>query len=278
NPISVRDEYGGKVVKCPKCKKPMQLPRAGERQVVGANATGAVSRPAKKHNPLLDLLDEAGVESSPTGPVCDNCAAPMHPTAVVCIECGYNQATGQQLETAIVIDESQLANASDLTDAEKLMARAEQSLDESRYTAEGEDFGDGSESVFVAIFAAIALMAVVGFGLFLVLSMDWILETANITAPEISLVMSLVMYMGCAAWISFIAFRASSTHGIISISTFGIYAIIFAFTQGKSLVLPAVIMLVSLVILLVSYLVVTFSGGGGDEFAFVTSTVAPILV
>jgi hypothetical protein len=263
NPISVRDELGGKLVKCPKCKQPMKIPNKGEKPAAvpakrpPSSVAAVVPTQPKRHNPLLDLLDEAGVESTPLGPVCDSCAAPMHPTAVICIECGYNMATGRRMETAVLIDGDEDIDAG-MTDGEKLLARAEKALDETPLSADGEDFGDGSDSMLVALLAVIGLMVFVGAGVFLVLSMDWILAMTGITPPQISMIMSVVMYVACGAWISFVGFKVSSIQGMSCLLSLGLYCPIFGFMQGKGLLIPSIVMIASVLIGIISYFAAMF--------------------
>ena len=120
--FKAKDELAGKRVKCPKCAQPMVIQQTGlvpaQRQVAQRPASQAetslsVSRPVG-HNPLLDLLDEAGVESVPKGPICPNCGADMEPNAVICVECGFNIATGLKLETEEYAEEENESSESDL--------------------------------------------------------------------------------------------------------------------------------------------------------------------
>ena len=48
-------------VKCPKCKELMQVPAKPAQPLTTRKSSAAVAT-AAAHNPLLDLLDEAGVE------------------------------------------------------------------------------------------------------------------------------------------------------------------------------------------------------------------------
>jgi DNA-directed RNA polymerase subunit M/transcription elongation factor TFIIS len=266
NPITVRDEFGGKKVKCPKCSTSMQIPMAN-------SATAAVSRAApvaagtsgKRYNPLLDLLDEAGVESRPSGPCCDNCGAAMSPTAIICIECGFNMATRQKLETTVLISEDDRKNTSDMTDAERLLAKAEKDIAQTPVTSEGEDFGDDpADSTLVMFIAGGAALVLIAVGLFFILAMETILEFTGLSTPMISLIISCCMWAGCATWITIIAFRVAAPHGFGCLLSLGLYCPIFGFMQGKTLLIPAIMMIASVLIGLLSYAIWANSV---DEFA-----------
>ena len=91
--------------------------------------------------------------------------------------------------------------------------------------------------------------------------MDWLVETFELTSHGISLTMSIVMGIGCIAWISTIAFLMDKKQGIICLCTVGLYCIVFGFMQGKSLLIPTIGLLGSMLIGLISYTVGVFSTG-----------------
>ena len=115
-----------------------------------------------------------------------------------------------------------------------------------------QDFGDGGESFVIAGVAGIILAVLVVVGVIIILSMDKISEYVN--SGAISCIASGGMWLGMMFWLSTIAFKANSSHGIACLASLGLYCPIFGFMQGKSLFLPSIIMLVSLVV------------GGGSAF------------
>lgn len=228
--------------------------RAPSARTAAAKATagaGAGLQPAPKFNPLLDLLDEAGVKSKARGPACPNCATEMSPTAVICVQCGYNVATGERLQTHVLLHEDDLAMEG-MTDAEKILAKAEKEIDQMPVSSFGQDFGEGNESYLIAIIAFTALMLFVGAGVIVMMTMDRITEWIK---PEtISLTASLILTIGCMTYVTIVAFIANPTQGILCVCTAGLYCIFFAFAQGKSLIVAAIVIIGSILIGIVSLL------------------------
>ncbi|MCH2181320.1 MAG: hypothetical protein MK108_04875 [Mariniblastus sp.] len=244
-------------MKCPKCSQPMVIQQkgmiVGQRQVAQRPAEQpqtslSVSRPTG-HNPLLDLLDEAGVEAVPQGPICENCGADMEPNAVICVECGFNIATGVKLETEQYEDSEESYSDNELTDAEKIMAKAEREIDDMPVTAVGQNFGDGADSILIALVSMVALGILVAIGLAIILLMD-IMGDA-IDSAMISFYASIGMYVLCVVWITIVAFLAKPVQGIICVCTGGLYCIVFGF-MTRGLVMPAIILCASVLIGLVS--------------------------
>ncbi len=128
--LSVPDNLAGKTGKCPKCQKPLQIPKLTAQptaqataQPTGAGPASATSKaaPAKstaataaaatatkpKPKPTVpvvaaqatnkfdSLLDEVGLTKK-TGPVCPKCSAPIRPGSVLCTACGLNFESGEQ--------------------------------------------------------------------------------------------------------------------------------------------------------------------------------------
>ena len=202
---------------------------------------------------MLDLLDTAGVESTPSGPVCTNCGAELSPMAIICIECGYNNDTGKQLETATYADPG-VVDAG-MTDAEKMLARAEKEIDEMPVGASEQDFGDGADSFLIAGVAFVVAAILVGVGLGVMFTMDKIGEEVN--TGLISFFGAVGLYLFCVAWITYIAFKAKPLHGVICMFSGGLYCIIFGFLQGKALLLPTILCIVALLIGLISWIYVS---------------------
>ena len=252
--FKAKDTMAGKRVGCPKCKQPMRIPSPEVVAVAPAAPAAPAPSPAE-YNPILDLLDEAGVKSAPRGPVCGNCGSEMSQATVICIDCGFNHETGEKLKTEVYEDDDGAIDPGK-TDADKIMAKAEKAIDESPVSAEGQDFGDGSESYLIAGIAIIGFIIFAVLGVTTVLSMDWIMTSLGLTAPGVSLIMAIVIAIGCIAWISSVAFLVDQTQGIICLCSLGTYCVIFGFMQGKNLLMPTIGLLVSFVIGLVSWLVI----------------------
>lgn len=247
----------GKRVSCPKCKEPMKIPNASP-----AAAPAPAPAPTKSpgaYNPILDLLDEAGVKSTPRGPVCNNCGCEMSHSSMICIECGYNRETGEKLKTEVHTDEGDVIDPGK-SDADKIMAKAEKELEDNPVSGDDQNFGDGNESYLIALVAIISFLILAVLGVTIVLSMDWIMESLDIQAQHVSLIMAIVMALGCITWISTVAFLLNKNQGIACVCSLGLYCVIFGFTQGSKLLMPTVGLLIAFVIGLASGLVIYFSG------------------
>ncbi len=198
---------------------------------------------------MLDLLDEAGVETAPRGPICNNCGADLSPLAVICVECGFNNETGKQLETTVVKDPVDVDSG--MTEAEKMIAKAEQEIDDMPVSASEQNFGDGAESLLIAAVALIVMLVLAGIGVGTIFVMDRIGE--NINTAWISFYGAMGIYAFCVVWITAIAFRAKPIHGLACIFTAGLYCIVFGFMQGKALLLPTLICCFGILIGLLSW-------------------------
>lgn len=244
----------------------MQIPTASSAAAaVNRGEPVAAGTSAKRYNPLLDLLDEAGVESRPSGPCCDNCGAAMAPTAIICIECGFNMATRQKLETTVLISEDERTNTNAMSDAERLLAKAEKEIAHTPVTSEGQDFGDDpADSTLVMFIAGGAALVLIAVGLFFILAMETIIAFTGLSTPMISVIISCAMWVGCAIWVTIIAFRVAAPHGFGCVFTLGLYCPVFGIMQGKTLLIPAIVMILAVLIGLLSYLIAINSG---DEYA-----------
>ena len=246
--FKAKDEFAGKRVKCPKCGDPMTVPNkslALERRQTTAVTTAAA------HNPLLDLLDEAGVEAVPKGPICENCGIEVAPDAVVCVACGFNMATGLSLETESYEDEEEAYGNEELSDAEKIMAKAEREIEDMPVTAVGQNFGDGADSFLVALAGMVIMAVLVALGVGVIYLMDLLGD--KIDSALISFYASIGLYVLCVSWITLIAFIAKPVQGVICVCTGGLYCIIFGFMQ-RGLLLPTIVLCSAIFIGLISYL------------------------
>jgi predicted Zn finger-like uncharacterized protein len=260
--FKAKEALAGKRVRCPKCKQPLTIPAAGAGSAKPA-APAKKSRPKAaagsvraNPNPMMDLLDEANVKGVSRGPTCDHCAAELMPGAVICIECGYNLETGKLVATEV--DEGPV-NTAGMTDAERMMAKAEQDIDDMPVTGDGQDFGDGADSLVIAGVAGVILLLLVGIGLTIIFSMEQISKGVN--SGAISMCAAIMMVILCGAWITIIAFKQQRPgHALACICTGFLYAVVYGFMQGKDLLIPTVVLLFSLVITAASGTYVGFNG------------------
>lgn len=277
--VNAKNALAGKRVKCPKCSRPMKIPVPTGRQAhqtpqqVGAGQVASHASPSTAYNPLLDLLDEAGVESISRGPACENCGAEIHPSAVVCVQCGYNMATGQMLETTVFEDDDGSDPDSGMSDTEKILAKAERDIDEMPVSSAGQDFGDGADSLVISIVAFVMFGALVAIGISAIFLMDQLTEVVN--SAFISFAASLGIALICITWITIVAFLADTTQGIVCVATLGLYCPIFGFMQGKGLLLPTIILIGAALIGLASYFF-AFDFGGEDYTYLATQLAAQL--
>ena len=261
--FKAKDALAGKRVRCPKCKKPLTIPAAAG--VGGAASARPRSKPAKASgavrsnpNPMMGLLDEADVKGVTRGPTCENCAAELTPGAVLCIECGYNMETGKRVASEIDEDSR---SSSEMTAAERMLAQAEKDIDDMPVTAEGQDFGDGADSLVIAGVAGVILLLLVGIGLVIIFSMEQISKGVN--SGAISMCASIVMVILCGAWITVVAFKQKRPgHAMACICTGFVYSVVYGFMQGKDLLIPTVILLFSLLVTAASGTYVSYNGWG----------------
>ena len=133
-----------------------------------------------------------------------------------------------------------------MTDAESIMAKAEKDIEDMPVTAHGQDFGDGADSFLIAGVAAVVLLILVGIGLTVIFTMD--IVSQSIASWFISFIASLVMWVVMAVWITIVAFKQKPIHGIVCIATGGIWCVVYGFMQGKQLLMPTIILLVSVIV------------------------------
>lgn len=240
--FQAKDSLAGRRVKCPKCKEPITISKA-------KSAPEPKKRPAvaAAHNPLLDLLDEQDIRSVARGPVCENCGSELQPAAVICIECGYNVETGEQLETEAYEDDAGagIADAT-MTDAGMLMAKAEKEIEDVPITSEQQNFGDGADSILIAVVAGIIGVVLICIGLVVIFTME---QIGNyISSSAISFIASVALFTCMGIWITIIAFMQNTGQGIACVCTGFLWCIVFGFMQGKSLIIPTIVILASLLI------------------------------
>jgi phage FluMu protein Com len=242
--FQAKDELAGRRVKCPKCKEPLviqavgQLSKSPSRQPAVASAA---------HNPLLDLLEEQNIRSVVRGPICENCASELSPNAVVCVECGFNVETGEMLKTEAYDDDFDAANSdSTMSDAERIMAKAEKDIEDMPVTSEGQNFGDGSESYLIAAVGLIVAIILISAAMVVILMMESITEV--MASSSVSFIAATVLYCAMGFWITVVAFRSRAGHGIACLATAFLWCIVFGFLQGKGLLIPVLVLLACLLI------------------------------
>jgi hypothetical protein len=124
--FAAKDELAGKVVKCPKCSKPLKVPAASRTSApVAASAPGGGS--------LADLLDEAGLTAKQDdyqGRHCPSCNSPLAENALLCVSCGLNLETGKFIRGSVPIITKEKAKQAEGHEgaAERLLTRAEHAL------------------------------------------------------------------------------------------------------------------------------------------------------
>jgi hypothetical protein len=165
--------------------------------------------------------------------------------------------TGKQISADI---ESSSSTAG-MSDADRIMAQAEKDIDDMPVTGEGQDFGDGADSMVIAGVAGLILLLLLGVGVAIVMSMEQIAQFTN--SGFISFLASICMIIGCGSWITIVAFRAKKpTHGLISVCTGFLWAIVFGFMMGKDVIIPTVILLFSFIVFFASGTYVYYNGTG----------------
>ena len=258
--FKAQDHLAGKRVKCPKCSQAINIPDPSA--AVNPLQPGGTAAGTPANNPMSDLLDEAGVKATATGPTCPSCASEMDPTAVICLQCGYNVATGEFLETFVEQEEGANQGGSDkMTDAQKIMAKAEAEIAHSPVTAEGQDFGDGSDSYVVAIGAIAVMSILVLIGVVIVLSADALAQNVSIVFITM---LGFLFLNGCARiWLLVYAFSESAGYGLAVLAlpctcVGDLYTYIYGFSRG--IIMPTVTILVTSILALIMLMILPFTG------------------
>lgn len=191
-----------------------------------------------------ELLKEANVKSAARGNVCDDCGSELQPGAVICVECGFNIETGSRLRTDMYDEES--TDSSNESAAQRMLRQAEKDIEETPVNADDQDFGDGSESIVIAAVAGIILAILIGISLLVIYLMENLSDAIH--SSFISLVAAATMAVGCIVWITIVAFLVKKSQGVLCVATAGLYCIVFGFMQGKQLLLPTIVLIISVLI------------------------------
>ena len=184
----------------------------------------------------------------------------MEPTAIICIACGYNVATGQYLETYTDTSYESEQETAGLSTGQSLLKKAEKEIESTPIGAEDQDFGDGADSYIIAMIGLAVFSILIMLGLAVVLIMES--ATEDFSPAIISVIASACIYVGCGIFLTIVGFRIKPVHGVVSLVSAFLYSIVFGFMQGKGTVLPAAIMIASLVIGGASGIFLALTGGG----------------
>lgn len=221
--FKAKDELAGKRVRCPKCSQPLIIPAP---ELDDLKLEAPVERP--KYNPLDDLLAEEGVKSAPTGPVCPSCSEPVSPTAVLCVQCGFNLQTGEKIHAEDDEDDDELVMAG-MSETEKMLYKAEKELEDTPISADGEKFGDEGDSYIVAI---VLLVVVVGLAFFAVYFVMFLDSFEDFNTPLVSGWASVFFCVGSMIVVTITAFKERPLEGYLCLGIPGIYHLFYAATRG----------------------------------------------
>ncbi len=222
--FSAKDNLAGKTVKCPKCGAGIRVPGGGQQgnpsratATAGAGA-GAVAGHAgtvkgNLGDPLAELLDEVGVKGVQTGPSCPACDVPVTPGARICINCGFNFETGQQLQTLAYDDEND--EMSGMSETEKMLWRAEREIDDMPISGEGQDFGDGASSFAVAGLVGLIAILLAATGLLLTASLQKMADDQG--SEKMALVASAIFFLIAHVWMIISAFTNDPKYGVMCV-------------------------------------------------------------
>lgn len=239
--FNAKDTLAGRRVKCPKCGEKMVVP---EKSAPKPKKKKRVNPGAGSFDVMDELLKEANVKSVARGNVCDDCGAELQLGAVICVECGFNLETGSRLRTDSYDEEN--FDESGESAAQRMLRQAEKDIEETPVNADDQDFGDGSESIVIAGVAGIILTILIGIALLVIYLMENLSDVVH--SSFISMIAAIAMAVGCFAWITIVAFLSKKSQGILCLATAGLYCIVFGFLQGKQLLLPTIVLIVSILI------------------------------
>ncbi len=239
--FNAKDTLAGRRVKCPKCGDKMTVP---EKRAPKARTGKRVDPGAGSFDVMDELLKEANVKSVARGNVCDDCGAELQLGAVICVECGFNIETGSRLRTDMYDEET--AGSANESAAQRMLRQAEKDIEETPVGSDDQDFGDGAESFVIAAVAGVILAIMIGISLLIVFLMENLSDAVH--SSQISMIAAICLTIGCAAWITIVAFLVRKSQGVICVATLGLYCIVFGFMQGKQLLLPTIVMIVAILI------------------------------
>ena len=222
--FNAKDELAGKKVRCPKCSQALVIPSPDFDDL----KLEAPAPNVPKYNPLEDILAEEGVKSVQSGPTCPSCGEPVSPSALICVQCGYNLHTGEQVTASFDegMDDDELAMEG-MSETEKMMYKAEQEIDDMPISAEGEKFGDEGDSYIIAIVMGVIIALGLGIAVFTVIQLDKI-EDFDVTG--VSFWMSLLFSLAAMVSATITAFFERPLQGYLCLSI--VYIPFYAITRG----------------------------------------------
>lgn len=267
--LNVADKFGGKRVKCPKCSQPIQVPaaEADELALASDELVPAAEEPkapagwggaARTH--LDDLLDEAGVKARVEGPACPECGSAIDPDAIICVECGYNLQTGQQMATMTSRETFEASGS----ESEKILRKAEQDLEDNPVDADDGNFGDGPESFIIAAVAIFGGALLVAGIVFLIFIFDRISGDNQTAQAVVTFVVCGAFYFIGRLWILINGFMTNVTAGVVMlIPVVGdVWAIIFGFMRMKALWMPTGLCILGILGQIIGLIILAVSGSG----------------
>lgn len=251
--MKVADKFAGKKAKCPKCGAAIEIPaptNAGD-SLFGDDLLLADETPRAKPKPtgtgwgsggnvrshLDDLLDEAGVEARVEGPTCPACGAAVEDGAILCISCGLNFQTGEKVYSHVAHDPDQARKQ--MSETEKIMARAEADIEVNPISNEDSGYGDGPESFLLAAAAFLIGTLLVAVVVGVVFLFDK-LASNNAGAMTIAMfVISTIFAIIGKVWIMVSAFKESLVQGILTLMC-DLYVPIYGIIHMRELWMPTI--------------------------------------
>ncbi len=176
--LSVPDAMAGKSGKCPKCSEVVKIPAGTSATNPGPGkvttlppkttkpgsakpAMSGQSKPTSNSGGALDqLFAEAGLDKK-KGPECPSCKASIGTNAAICVKCGFNLTTGQQLKGVAIEssnDPSQFANRQ-LEHAHRSLKKETEADEKAKYTG---------APWWVSLAVVLGLVMVIAFGVIMV--------------------------------------------------------------------------------------------------------------
>lgn len=221
--FKAKDHLAGKRVRCPKCSSPLVIP-APETDELTLEAPVDVP----KYNPLDDILKEEGVKEAHAGPSCPNCTEPISPTAVICVQCGFNLQTGEKVSANFddEDDDEELAMAG-MSETDKMLYKAEKEIEDMPISADGEKFGDEGDSYIIATVMLVGIALLVGLAIFTIMQLD---QIEDFNTPLVSGWMSVVFVIGAMVSVTITAFKERPLEGYLCLTV--VYIEWYATTRG----------------------------------------------
>lgn len=259
--MNVADKFAGKKAKCPKCGAPIQIPAAaasadkdslfGDDMMLAAEtpkakptaAAGGWGSNSKVRSPLDELLDEAGVEAKVEGPTCPGCGAGVSEGDLICVSCGLNFQTGERIYSHVAHDPRDARK--NMSETEKIMARAEAEIEVNPISNEEDGYGDGPESFFLAAGALLIGALIVAATVGTIFLFDKIAESNSGAMLIVMLVISAIFGVIGKVWITVAAFKESVLQGVMTLVC-DLYVPVYGIIRMRELWMPTICYFMSL--------------------------------